>query len=89
MLVSHPIVLLVVAVTRSATVLFPWRDLNLAMLTDAVKQSIMFSTMDRYIYGSWILTLGCILLLPVWLVLWSILNCGQKNAVTVNDKKDD
>lgn len=73
-LLSHPLVLLTAAVFKSAVGLFAWNDVNSGMLLNAVKQSIMFSTIDRFIYGNWILALGCILLLPIWLILWSVLN---------------
>jgi Gaa1-like, GPI transamidase component len=73
-LLSHPLVLLTVAVFKSAVGLFAWNDINSGMVLNAVKQSIMFSTIDRFIYGNWILALGCILLLPIWIILWSVLN---------------
>ncbi|XP_059470243.1 glycosylphosphatidylinositol anchor attachment 1 protein [Neocloeon triangulifer] len=76
MLVLHPIVLLSIAVTVTAASAFAWENLTIAMIFDAMKQSIMFSTMDRYIYGNWIMTAGCVILFPVWMILWCILNCA-------------
>lgn len=73
-LMSHPLVLLTAAVLKSAVGLFAWNDVTAGMLLNAVKQSIMFSTIDRFIYGNWILALGCILLLPIWIILWTVLN---------------
>ncbi|KAF4522224.1 hypothetical protein B566_EDAN009068 [Ephemera danica] len=78
----HPMSLLCASVMLTAAASFPGEPWGPWRAIGAAKQALMFSIVDNYVYGSWMLSAACALLLPTWIIFWSVLHQGKPKQTT-------
>ena len=89
LLCIHPLSLMAAFVTLDTYMHFPEEDFFTFNFRAAssIKRALMYSVVDSMIYGNWVFPVACTCLLPVWLMLWHVLQ--TKVQEQPEQKQDD
>ena len=87
LLLVHPLFMLFIAVLLDTYTHFPELGLGRVVGKAVVgsKRALMYSVVDAMVYSNWVFDVAVLCLLPVWLLLWQVV---QHPVVTVVEEQD-